>query len=109
MTERDRRELDDILAIARDCGPDLSASSAPFGSISTIPTRSESRTTSLSRVRGIFDRVVVFRPGHVLSRHLPHEPVAGASLPSIPWFPTACALASSTETELFAAIEVAAA
>ena len=54
LTERERRELDDITGNRTPMRRrDLSASSAPFASISTIPTSSEVENDVVSRVQQI--------------------------------------------------------
>ena len=72
----------------RDCWPsrvdrrrDSSASSAASGSTSTTPTPRRPRTTSSPGSKELPARVVVFRPGHVLSPHSAREPAPPALRP----------------------------
>ncbi len=86
-------------------GADLSASSARFGSISTIPMSSEVENYVLSRASDLPARVVVFRPGHVLSRHSNIGKFLRRFAPFYPLIPKRLSSCFIEGTEFFDAIE----
>lgn len=105
LTARNRRNLDQVLEIARR------GHTRFVGVISTFRVHlGDSRAADvenyvLGRAGDRFPRVVVFRPGHVLSRQSPIACVLERLAPFYPLFPNRLSSCILDGDELFAAIE----
>ena len=105
MTSRERRELDNIMAVAGRGQIRFVGIVSTFrvhlddAEVMEVENKVVSRATSLS------DRVVIFRPGHVLSRHSPMLGLLERLARFYPLFPRRLSSCFLDGTEFFVAIE----
>lgn len=107
LTDENRRELDALLRLARRCGVRF------VGLVGTFRVHLDDRDAveveahafSLFASGDLGARVVVFRPGHVLSDHSPASRALRRLAPLYPLVPGRLATCFIEGAELFAAIE----
>ena len=107
MTAGERAELDDILAIARRSQSRLVCIVSKFRLHLDDPGIEEVENYVLSRAADSSARVVVFRPGHVVSRHSSVSVFLNRFSPFYPLAPKRLTSCFIEGTEFFAAIETA--
>ena len=105
LTARERRELDDILRIARRWQTRFVGIVSTFRVHLDDPDVAEVENYVLSRASDLPARVVVFRPGHVLSRHSSISRFLERFAPFYPLIPERLSSCFIEGTEFFAAIE----
>jgi hypothetical protein len=105
LSEQDRSTVDDMLRLAGECDTEFVSVVSSFRADLGDPSAAEAETHVVARARRLNARVVVFRPGHVLS---PRSPISawlrrlGACYPLVPSRMHSCFIEGN---ELFRAIE----
>jgi hypothetical protein len=105
LTARHRTEIDDLFELARRCETRFVGIISSFALHLEDPRIADVENAVVRRASGLAARVVVFRPGHVVSRHSRVGSVLRRLAPFYPLFPrrmTSCFLEG---TEFFATIE----
>ena len=105
LTARERRELDDLLGIARRSQTRFVGIVSTFRLHLDDPDVMEVENYVLSRASDLSARVVVFRPGHVLSRHSSISRFLQRFAPFYPLVPKRLSSCFIEGTEFFAAVE----
>ena len=105
LTAPERRDLDDMIAIARQRQPRLVAIVSTFRVHLDDQEATEVENDIVSRMASHGDRVVVFRPGHVLGRHSHLSGQLERLSPLYPLVPRRLSSCFLEGEELFAAIE----
>jgi hypothetical protein len=107
LNERERRELDELLGIARRWQTGFVGIISSFRLYLDDPDVMEVENHVLSRTSDLFARVVVFRPGHVLSPHSNIGRLLQRFAPIYPLIPKRLSSCFIEGTELFGAVETA--
>jgi hypothetical protein len=104
-TERDRRELDELLTLARERGAGFVGVVSTFRTHLGDPEAAAAESHVLDRLKGSTARTVVFRPGFVLSPGSRTTAALRRFGPCFPLVPKRLRGCFVTGDELFAAIE----
>jgi hypothetical protein len=105
LTARERRELDELLGIARRWQTRFVGIISTFRVHLDDPVVTELEDYVLSRASDLFGRVVVFRPGHVLSRNSNISRFLQRFAPFYRLIPKRLGSCFIDDTEFFAAVE----
>jgi hypothetical protein len=105
LSRRERFELDEIVRVARQWQTRFVGIVGTFRVHLDDPDVAEVESYVLSRARTLLARVVVFRPGHVLSRHSGMGRLLRRFAPLYPLVPRRQCSCFVEGTELFGAIE----
>jgi hypothetical protein len=105
LTADERRQIDDLIAIAHRCQARFLGIISTFRVHLDDPGVVEVENDVVSRAAKLFDRVAVFRPGHVLSGHSPLAGVLDRLAPFYPLIPRSLTCCFVEGTELFLAVE----
>ena len=105
LTARERRELDDVLGIARRWQTRFVGIISTFRLHLDDPDVTEVENYVLSRTSDLLARVVVFRPGHVLSQHSNTGRILRRFAPFYPLIPRRLSSCFIEGTDFFVAVQ----
>jgi hypothetical protein len=106
LTARDRRDLDELFRIAHHLQTRFLGIVSTFRVYLDDADARDAEKYVLSRARNMFARVVVFRPGHVLSQHSSVARFIERFAPFFPLFPKRLKSCFIEGPEFFGAVEV---
>ena len=105
FTPRQRGQLDDLIAVARRCRTRFVAIISTFRVHLDDPEVTAVEDDVVARATNLFERVLVVRPGHVVSRHSPVVVLLERLAPFFPLVPTRLSTCFVEGNDLFGAIE----